>query len=199
MSRTIDELGRDLGEARKRRLEDVIHSTLVEAGTRAKTAAQLNATTRLRVRSGRLRAGIVDGVEMRPTPRLILSNDVVYAGTQEYGATITPRRGKYLAQPLRAAQTPTGQLRAEFRGVSSLREIDGLFVIKAKRSGRLFLARNEGANGDKLVLYFRLIRSAKIEPTYFMRDGLLESADWIRAELPRRIRDVILGKGGRHV
>lgn len=83
----------------------------------AEGEARKNATSRLRVRSGNLRRSIAGTVEAGlGSSRVVLSaggrieggGEVPYAATQEYGATIRPKRVKWLAIPNEVARYPSG-------------------------------------------------------------------------------------------
>lgn len=104
--------------------------------------AALNATTSPHVRSGRLRRSIIGRVEDVEGSRLAIviragggKADVRYAAAQEYGATIRPKKAKFLAIPLDAAKTKAGVSRYK-----SPRDAGDLSAIPISR-GRFLLVR----------------------------------------------------------
>ena len=179
----IEKLG--AGEFRRR-----LNQRLTRAALDTEARAKLNAKARPRARSGRLynsiRAFVLD--EGRG-PSIVLqaggrSNDgkeVGYARTQEYGATIRAKGAGWLRIPIKGgpALNPSGTQR--FGG--SLRSYPGFFVFKAK-SGHLYISRKgEYASNGGPLAYFRLKKSVKVPPTYFMRRAMDVTEKELRVEL----------------
>lgn len=157
---------------------------------RGEREAKLLAGSRLRVRSGRLRSSIRGDViaegEGRLSVRLSagLERELEYARAQEEGATITPRRGRYLAIPLPGALTPAGVLRSRFVRPGGLRAVASLFAVR--RPGRRTLLAE--AKGDGILPMFVLHEGpVRIRGRHFLRDGL-EAA---RRQLPDAVRDAV--------
>jgi len=158
-----------------------IRALLREQGTRfaleGEAHAKALATTRLRVRTGRLRnsiAGAVRGDEGSGTVDVVVSaggrvrggQPVRYAAMQEYGGIQRPRRAKYLRIPLPPAQTAAGV--DKFLFPPSLYESGaGLFVLVRTRTGKLLLKHRE-----KNEFWYVLKRSVRITPHRYMRDTL---------------------------
>ncbi|MBS7812353.1 phage tail protein [Roseococcus pinisoli] len=93
-------------------------------------------------RTGNLVKSIQDSVSVEGTTlnnlRGVIGSNLIYAKTQENGATIVPKHSKYLAIPLPAAM--------DSRGVPlkpSPRSWDHTFVAKSK-AGNLIIFRREG-------------------------------------------------------
>lgn len=152
-----------------RRAEDGswIARALVRAALIGEREAKTAATTRLRVRSGILRNSIGSAVRrVEGGAELVLTASTRYARIQEEGGTVRPRRGRYLAIPLRGQE---GADRA------------GAFVLTAK-SGKKFLARR--TEGGGLVLLAILRESVQLRGRRYLRAGL----DAAAAELPGVLR-----------
>lgn len=77
-----------------------------------------------------------------------------YGPVHEYGATIKPRRKKWLTVPLPAAQTPAGVTRY------AAPDYPGAFLIKS-RTGKLFIVKR-GKKPGKLDFLFALKKEVKI-------------------------------------
>jgi len=159
-----------------------VQRTMVEVALRGEGYAKGNAATALNVRTGHLRRSIAGTVRDTPEgPEAVISAggrvnggaSVRYAGTHEYGATITPKRSRYLRIPLPPARTAAGVDR--FGG--PLRQSGaGLFTVIKSRSGRLFLKhRPSGA------LWYMLVERVTIRARPFLRPA----ADRAAADLPR--------------
>jgi hypothetical protein len=88
---------------------------------------------------------------------------IFYLRIQEYGGTITPKKGKYLTVPLPAALDGAGvPLRA------SARDWEKTFVIRSK-SGNLLICRREG---KQIVPLYVLVTQVVIPPRLGMRNAL---------------------------
>lgn len=117
MSETVGGFERRLRELGAGGLSRALGRYGIRLALKGEAAAKMNATTRLRVRSGRLRNSIAGTVE--PTANgiaVVLSaggrsggSPVRYARIQEEGGTITPTRGRFLVFSVDpAAHTPAG-------------------------------------------------------------------------------------------
>jgi hypothetical protein len=199
-TQTLNEWASHLAQEAAGRLRERLKSELTRAALVAHREAGALATTRMGVRSGRLRQSIRAQVRMGQSdlPELVLSagggtgrRAVRYAGAQEEGAVITPRRGRNLAIPLRDALTASGVLKAEFAAAASLRMVPGLFARRV--GGRLFLMRRKGAKLE--VLFLLTPGPTRIRPKHFLRDALKQAA----ASLPKRFQDVLtIAAGARN-
>lgn len=146
----------------------------------AERESKLLATTRLRVRTGRLRSSIAgtakterDGFEVavqagggrggRP---------VRYARLQEEGGTVTAKRAKKLAIPTPLVLTAAGASR-----YASVRDYPRPLVFT---SGTI----RDAATGD--ILWWRK-RSVSIRGKHYLRDGLRTAA----ARMPPLLRSVV--------
>jgi len=143
----IDRLG--AGEFRRR-----LKQRLTKAALDTEARAKVNATSRPKARSGRLRSSIRSFVlDEGKGPSIVLQaggtssggKQVVYARTQEYGATIRAKAGGWLMVPGPGALTPRG------------------------------VHRGTGP-------YYR-VKQVKIPATYFMRRAMDVTAKELRVEL----------------
>lgn len=119
-----------------------------------------------RVRSGRLRnsLGQITSISSQTIKTLLGSTGVIYAKTQEFGGTITPKKAQYLAIPLNAAKTKAGVSR-----YSSPRDIPGLFFMKSK-AGKPLLVKRVGKG--KIQPMFVLLKSVTLKPTLGLRETI---------------------------
>lgn len=93
--------------------------------------------------------------------------DVPYARPHEDGATIRPKRGKFLAIPMPAAKTKAGVARGGPRDFPNLRfqpGRDGSTAWLVQEMGRGKTARS--------VLMFKLVRRVDIKGKHYLRDGV---------------------------
>lgn len=141
---TLEELGRRIAWLRAGGLAKVIRAPMVGLALEGERRGKLNATTRLRVRSGRLRASITGKVrDVNGMPEIVLSAggrtggaDVGYARMLEFGGIQRPRNAKMLRIPLPAALTAAGVDRYP----SPLRITGaGEFVLRKSKAGKLLL------------------------------------------------------------
>lgn len=146
----------------------------------------------LGVRSGHLAASVVSDVSRFDDVWVATAGTPLrYALTNEIGATIRPKHGRFLALPTVNALTPTGDLKNRFAGLTSLRQARDpggkpLFFKRAKRRGTAggWLAGTQGkgagtvvrdkktgrfARGGALVLYFYLVTQVNVPARYAVR------------------------------
>jgi len=165
------------------RLALALRRVAIKTALRAEAGAKINATQRLRVRSGRLRNSIAGKVEPRPGGLAVVLSaggrtggaDVAYAGIQEEGGTIRPKRGRYLAIPVHdALSTAAGVQR-----YPSARHVPDLQFIPR---GKPRLVHKE--TGE---LYYILKEQVTITGKHYLRDGLRSATQ----RLPAELRDVL--------
>jgi hypothetical protein len=159
-----------------------VQRTMVEVALRGEGYAKGNAATVLNVRTGHLRRSIAGTVRDTPEgPEAVISAggrvnggaSVRYAGTHEYGATVTPKRSRYLRIPLPPARTAAGVDR--FGG--PLRQSGaGLFTVIKAKSGKLFLKHKPSG-----TLWYMLVEQVSIRARPFLRPA----ADRAAADLPK--------------
>ena len=120
----------------------------------AEADAKQRATVRPHPRSGRLRQSI-QGMYDPDGFRLVLRSggrvrgrDVRYAKAQDLGATIRPKRRKYLAIPLRAAKTAAGVARYATARVDPTE----MFVSKTRKAGTDLLLRDVRTGEPRYLL-----------------------------------------------
>ena len=93
-------------------------------------------------------------------------NALEYAALHEYGGTITPKNGQYLAIPLGAAKTKRGVGRGGPRDYG-----DDLIVIRSKR-GNLLLVRRPMGKAVGIEPLFVLVKSVKIKARPSLRPAV---------------------------
>lgn len=136
------------------------------------------------VRSGRLRSslGQVTTVNGSLINTLLGSMGVVYARIQEFGGTIRPKKGKYLAIPVGPALTAAGVARF------GPRDVEGLFFIKTANGGLLVRREGKGSR-SRLVTYFVLVTSATLKPKLGLRETIQRFFVGPGSTLNQRIKD----------
>ena len=107
-----------------------------------------------------------------------LTVDVPYARVHEYGATITPKRSRYLTIPLDAAKTGAGVMRAPARAWPNTH-------VRRSRSGKLIIF---GAQGQPLFL---LVNRVTIPARPYVAPAIVKIRKSLRADLAGMLRDVI--------
>lgn len=147
-------------------------------------------------RTGNLRRSFrsrVDGERLSDL-QLSIYTDVPYAGTQETGGTIRPKRASYLRVPLRAALTPSGAPsgRALIRPAPGgyVTDLGKTFIFKS-RKGELFIGIKGQTEGGRPKAFYKLVRSVTISPRLeFVRTFQDRTTRFVRvrlAEAGRRI------------
>jgi hypothetical protein len=150
-----------------------IRASLVEVGSRGERVVKEGylSGNRLAVRSGRLRGSVTMAVSEGP-PTMQLSAgaargvQVKYAQVLEDGGVIVPKRGRFLAIPVRGgpACTPSGVTKA---GWESPRTAPvKLRFVRTTRGGILVLDKKNSS-----TIVYRLVRSVKIAGRHYMRDA----------------------------
>jgi hypothetical protein len=183
----------------------IVLKVVQTAGLSAQAKAQAAVTggNPLHTRSGRLRQSI--GYRVQDQTNAVLLHlyaggggrgEVKYAASHEYGATIRPVRGKFLAIPVGPALTGAGVARFSPRDLQ-LRFIatrsGGILVLKTEQrtaGGRL---KRGGAVGTP---YFVLVREVTIPKRPYLRPALEDAAHKLGPELAQHVRTAVLG-GGR--
>jgi hypothetical protein len=116
-------------------------------------------TSSLSRRSGALIAAIKDSVKITGTTFATIEGRIgvplIYGSVQESGATIRPKRAKYLTVPLPAALNPDGTPKK--RGA---RDWDNTFVIRSKNGSLLIVQKV----GDQIVPLYVLRTEVTIPP-----------------------------------
>jgi len=164
-----------------------IKRTLTVFALNAESDAKINATNRMKMRSGLLRSSIRSKVVDESTGWTVTlsagdKQQVKYAHIQEFGGTVQGR--PWLRIPLRPALTGRGGLVDRFAG-ESLRATGIPWFVFKSRKGELFIARK----GDTLAsgaprAWYKLVRQTTIRPKRYMSDAFTEQ---IRA-LPTEIK-----------
>jgi len=152
----------------------------------------------LQVRTGSLRRD-VDLADVETSGRTITGSVVMRAGAseayqkiQEFGGTITPKKGKALAIPLPGALTGSGVIKGKYN-TDNLRSLN-LTFIKNDKTGKAILAEViQMKTKSKVTPLFALVPSVTIKGAHYMEDGMT----LLRLELPdaleNRIGEVIHG------
>jgi hypothetical protein len=184
VSATLDEWRKQIEAEGKGDLAKRLRKEFASIALRAQRQAKLLAASRLRRRTGRLINSIGGGVRTEGVDIIeaFASASTEYAASQELGATITPKRGRYLTIPLAASLTQAGVTR------QSARTMPGLFVIRSKR-GNLLLVRRSSNGGIEPM--FALVQRTVIKPKHYLRDGMAVAASQapplLRAALGRAV------------
>ena len=110
-----------------------------------------------------------------------------YAAIHEFGGTIRPKKGKYLAIPLPAARTVSGAIMGKYN-VSDLGTLD-LTVIRSKAGNLLLVKKTKGRGKGKsqIVPLFVLKREVHIRAKHYMRNA----ADWMRPRIIPWVREKV--------
>ena len=138
---TVDEFSKKLETISKGQFLAELHRLALKYAARAETRAKHNAETVLNVGTGALTRSIAGRVQKRKGGMVIRltagggGEDVKYAATHEYGATIRPVKAKMLAIPVhKSLKTGSGVGK-----VPGPRDVTGLtFAISAKGQ-RMFI------------------------------------------------------------
>ena len=190
MTKTLRDFERQLRVAGHTDLKGFLLKALTRAGLEGEKTARLAATTRLRVRTGRLRSSITSTVRKTSNGlELVLQagggrRPVAYAEAQEKGATIRPRRGQYLAIPLPGALTAAGALKARFAVPGGLRNVPGMFLIRSG-AGNLLLVEKRGKG---IAPLFVLKTQTKVRGKAYLMSGVIAA----EKTLPEALRQALV-------
>lgn len=184
----------------------IVRKAVEAAGLSAQAHAQQAVTggAPLHTRSGRLRQSIGYRVE-EETGGVVLHlhaggsggrGEVRYAATQEYGATIRPVKGKFLAIPVGPALTGAGVARVAPRDLP-------LRFVPTRRGGVLVLKTDQRSASGRLTrqgragtVYFVLVREVTIPSRPYLRPALEDAARKLGPTLSEHVRTAVLGRGG---
>lgn len=159
-----------------------VQRTMVEVAMRGESYGKANVRSQGLWQNGHLFRSIAGTVRDTPEgPEAIISAggrlkdgaSVRYAATHEYGATIRPKRSRYLRIPLPPARTPAG---ADRFGGPLRQSGAGLFTVIKAKSGRLFLKHKPTG-----ALWYMLVEQVTIRARPFLRPA----ADRAAADLPK--------------
>ena len=183
---TMQEFVRALSESPSE-LRSELLKALGRVGVEAERQAALNATTRLNVRTGRLRASIRSRILGKGKNVAVSvsagggrgSKEVKYARIQEEGGTVVPRNGQWLSIPVGDNLTAAGVAR-----IPSPRMVSGLYFVPG-RSGNLLAF----APGGRLM--FVLVKSVRITAKHYLRDGVKAAARSVPTEVNAAVRRVL--------
>ena len=172
-------------EVLARTLPDQLRRTLVVSALDAEAEAKQNATTRLNVRTGRLRASIQGTVEQDGGGSFSIvlragtpdGGRVPYARIHEEGGTIRPKRGRFLKIPVGPALTGAGVSR-----LPPGRNGDFRFV-PTPRGGVLV-----GRDGK---VWYVLRREVRIPARPYLAPALAAAAPRLAASLDRLVRQAV--------
>lgn len=163
-----------------------IRRGLLAAALDAETRARALARERMRVRTGQLVRSIrgeVTGPPEAPELRLSAGRAVPlrYAAMQEYGGTVRPKRGRWLAIPTGAALTASGVPRYE-----TARQVPGLRFVSIDGARALLVRDVGGRRGRSEILYY-LRRKVQIRPKSYMQDAFDAATHGLREQLQDRV------------
>jgi len=182
---TLTELSERLKNTSSGQLLRELHTIALDYAAKGETFAKGYASTRLNVRSGRLVASIAGRVVKRKGyVGLKLSaggggDDVKYAATHEYGATIRPVNAKYLAIPIH----PSLKTAAGVGKVPGPRDIGGLAFAQSLKGQPLLVHQKTGA------AWFLLRQQVKIPA----RPYLAPAMELVEAKMIPEVSQVLRG------
>jgi len=199
---TLDEFRALLASVASERLHRAIRRSSLQAARLGQGRARELARTRLRVRTGYLRRSIVGSVEddtegLETTIHWRAGSDkgarpVRYAALQEYGGTVRPKRGRYLAWPWPGgpAETPAGVPRYH-----SPRDVPGLrFVLTNHGNGLLVKDAGRGQTARTEIWYI-LSRKVTIPEHRYMRDAVQPTIEDFKLNLAKRLVALVARRG----
>jgi phage gpG-like protein len=145
--------------------------------------------TTLSRRSGKLideirKSAKVYGDSLATVAAEIGGGNARYAGIQEYGGVVTPKKASYLTIPLKAALNADGTPKKQ-----SAREWLNTFVIKSK-AGNLLIVMRDGPN---LVPLYVLKSQVKIPPRLRMGETVRAGMGAFVDEASKAMYDAIMG------
>ena len=173
----------------RKELQALVLNELTGSAIDMELRADQNLTERRRRRTGNLARSIEGGTRTKGTISTMFlaggggTHQVKYARLQEEGGTVRPKKGQWLAYPMRGgpAETAAGVPRYK-----SPRQVQGLRFARVGSSG-----------GGKAVLlkdkqiWFVLVRSATIQPSWFLRDAFQNEAKGVKSRLATRVAALI--------
>ena len=191
---SADDFG--LGErlaAVQARLQSTLTKEVTKTALLSERAAKLLLTgVSLNVRSGRLRGSVQSEVKTESDGwQLALragggARDVRYAAIHEYGGTIRPINGKYLAIPLPIARTAAGVSRYK-----SPRDMGNKLRFAMSQSGQPMLVEAKGPNAGRP--WYVLRRSVTMPARPYLRPALNEQGAALEARLEAAMKRAIEG------
>ena len=159
-------------------LAGLLRKEMIATGLQAQGGVQLAIRDRLARRSGGLMRSPAFRVDtLGALPQLTVSSgggkgargELRYAALQEYGGTVRPTKGQWLAIPVGPALTPSGVAR-----YATARDVPGLTFIHREGAGAILAKVKPGRKGAEpsLEVWFDLRRQVTIRGKYFTRDGV---------------------------
>lgn len=162
--------------------------------TKAQLSGRKSPTSGLDRRTGDLARRGFNYVVQEEKGRMVLRvfSSIKYALLHEYGSAglpggvVRPKRSRYLAIPVGPALTPAGVARYQ-----SPRQVQGLFVARGRRSGKLFMGRVEQG---EVKAYFLLRDSVRVPPRLRLRERWKEKAAGIVPILKKEVDKLLSAK-----
>ena len=190
---TVEQFAAMLERAALGKIQSAVVATLDLAILETEGEARDLAGTRLHHRTGYLARSITGTVDDAwPAVTVALhagagEHGVKYAALQEYGGTVRPKKGKFLAIPVGPALNPAGGARQ-----TSPRDVPGLVFVPVHggRMGRLVKAEGKGSRA-RLTTWFILVREVTIEGKRYMRDPWEAFERSLPAKLDAAIQSVL--------
>lgn len=182
MAVTLDEWRRGIGKLAKSALPRAVRPVIAEAALRFEAEAKQNQgraglhrrTGSLFNRtSGRARFGL-DAFDAEVELRV----DVPYAAVHEYGATIRPKRARYLTIPLAANKTAGGDVRM------APRMIRNAFFVRSRRGNLLMMDPQRGP-------MFVLVNQVKVPARPYVGPARKTTTTHLRAGLAKVMREMV--------
>lgn len=177
-------------------LAALLRKELIATGLQAQAGTQTMIRERLAMRTGTLAKSpaftVGKGEESDTFPQLTVrvggragGKELRYAALQEFGGTVRPVKGQFLAIPVGPALTAAGVPR-----FATARDVPGLTFIRLAGNGAILakVKKGRGKNAPStLEVWFDLRRSVTIKGKHFVRDGVRPAFDGFNV----RIADAI--------
>lgn len=180
VTKKLKDAEKKLPQALMRAMED----TLGIIETQAKMNVTTGGVSGLHVRTGHLRRSITHEGPKKQGNRIIgkIGATAPYAPVHEFGATITPKKTKFLAIPLGPAKTAAGAARAP-----GPRHYSNTFIRKSK-AGKLIIFQKLGKK--RIIPLFVLVKRVVVPKRPWLLPAINKSVPRIMKAIMRRIDQV---------
>lgn len=166
---TLEQYQEHLRTAAESRIGLYVARAGAELVTQAEDEAKGRARSVMRVRSGNLWRSITGTTEQRGASLDLHlragggDKDVSYAALQEYGGTVTPKKGKFLAIPVGPALNPAGSAK-----YASPRDVPDLRFVSIHGGAKGLLVRDVGGRKARTDIWYVLVRWVYVRPKSFI-------------------------------
>lgn len=182
---TVNEMGTRLNEVSRGQLLKELHIIALDYAAQAETKAKTRASTKLRIRSGRLVASIAGRVIKRKSYIGVQlsagggGDDVKYAAIHEYGGTIRPKTTKFLTIPVHESLTT----KAGVGKTPSARDVPGLFYTQTRKGQPVLMHEQTGE------VWYVLRRLVKIKRRPYLGPSIKD----VEPKMIAEVRKVLKG------